>query len=117
MGIAEANAITITTTANSLPLMSPRNCPDCRPRARILEKAFQAGANAPVLLLGKRQLVSLGLEGEVDRLGLAARDRHVMRLRAVIFMPRRHRVLPRRQVRQRERSVVLADLIVIRLES
>src|ERR1051326_4344159 len=116
MGTAEANAITITTTANNLPLMLPRNCRIADFPREILEKGFQAGANSPACFWGGAISISLGLEAEVDRLGLTPCDRNFLHLRAIILMPRCDFVFPRWQVRQGERSIVLANRIMIRFE-
>src|SRR5450631_1313841 len=116
IGTAEANAITITTTANSLPLIFPRNCRIAEFAREILKESLQAGVNTPALVWGKRLLVSLRLEAKVDRLGFAACDGYVLLLRAVVFMPRGDLILARRQVRQCERAIVLADRVVVGLE-
>src|ERR1700676_165636 len=111
MGTAEANAITITITANSLPPMFPRICPDC-PDPQCKQK--RPGSEAPA---GHRQrLVGFGFKAKVDRLGLVPRDRHVLGLGSVIFMPGGDGVLARRKIRQREPAIVLADRKMVGLE-
>src|SRR5260221_4529364 len=81
-----------------------------------LKEGFQAGANPPACFGGGPSSVSLRLEAEVDRLGLAPGDRDFLLLRAVVFMPRGDFIFSRGQVRQRERAIVLADRVMIGLE-
>ena len=55
-------------------------------------------------------------KNEVRSLGFGTRDRDVLRFRIVLFLPSRHRVLPRGQPRDSERSVPACDGVMRRLQ-
>src|ERR1700751_4819886 len=105
IGTAESKAITVRTTANSLPIL-PRMF---RPKAGVvLEKAGRRDAGH----LAMGDLVRLRLKREVDCLGFVTGNRYTWRLLSVVSLPRSHGVLSGWKIGQAESAVLSGDRVV-----
>src|SRR5258707_10864041 len=105
MGIAEPNASTTTITANTLPIL-PRSVPGPTPGG------IRCGGRGDSATVLQYHLIRLRLKREIHGFGFAAGDRHILRLRTVIFLPGGDGVFAGREIGQGEGSIVAGDRIV-----